>query len=337
MKGRAPPLRERTDAFLPNRVSERSAPLVSVITPCFVSSHAQAHLLDETLATVEAQSGPPIEALVVDDGSPVDLAPVVARHPRARLLRQPNAGPAVARNLGIRESRGDYLVFLDADDHLLPDALAAGLRAFADAPSSAMVVGRREDMTHDGQPTGYVSELPPAGKAFYLTLLDFDWYIIPPSSCMVRRAVAEAVGGFRDPWGADDLDFYLRVARHGPVHCYGGPPVTRYRRYPTSSSRDGARMLRSVRAVYDREWPFVRGDAAREAAFHLGLGRLTDIFQRALIENVEVRLADGDWDGALAAARLLAHERPELAREALGPALAQAVQRQLAAMPEAHP
>jgi glycosyltransferase involved in cell wall biosynthesis len=322
---------------MPNRVSDRTAPSVSVITPCFVATEVQARLLDETLATVGAQGVPAAEVLVVDDGSPMDVSAVVARHSRARLLRQPNAGPAVARNLGIRESRGDYLVFLDADDQLLPGAIAAGLRAFADAPSSAMVVGRREDMTHDGRPTDFVSGLPPAGKAFYLTLLDFDWYIIPPSSCMVRREVAEAIGGFRDPWGADDLDFYLRVARHGAVHCYAGPPVTRYRRYPTSSSRDGARMLRSVRAVYEREWPFVRGDAAREAAFHLGLARLTDIFQRALIENVEVRLADGDWDGALAAARLLAHERPELARETLAPALAEALRTQLEQIPEPRP
>jgi glycosyltransferase involved in cell wall biosynthesis len=331
------PRRERLHASIPNSVPDHTAPLVSVITPSFVATEAQGRLLDETLATVAAQDGPPVEVLVIDDGSPIDIAHVVTRHPRTRLLRQPNAGPAVARNLGIGESRGDYLVFLDADDHLLPDALAAGLRAFADAPTSVMVVGRRADMTHDGQPTGYVSELPPTGKALYLTLLDFDWYIIPPSSCMVRREVAQAIGGFRDPWGADDLDFYLRVARHGAVHCYGGAPVTRYRRYATSSSRDGARMLRSVRAVYEREWPFVGGDAAREAAFRLGLARLTDIFQRALIENVEVRLADGDWDGALAAARLLAHERPELARETLGPALAGAVRLHVAAVPEASP
>jgi glycosyltransferase involved in cell wall biosynthesis len=318
-------------------MTDRSAPLVSVITPCFVSSDEQLRLLDETLDTVDAQRGPAFEVLVIDDGSPRDVAAVVARHPGARLLRQPNAGPAVARNLGIRECRGDFLVFLDADDHLLPDALAAGLRAFADAPASAMVVGRREDMTHEGASTGFMSELPPTGKPFYLTLLDFDWYIIPPSSCLVRREVAEAVGGFRDPWGADDLDFYLRVARHGTVHCYGGPPVTRYRRYPTSSSRDGARMLHSVRTVYAREWPFVQGDAAHEAAFHLGLARLTDIFQRALIENVEVRLGAGDWDGAVAAARLLAHERPELAAQALGPALAEAVRATVAVAPQVHP
>jgi glycosyltransferase involved in cell wall biosynthesis len=300
-------------------------PLVSVITPCLLRTAAEARLLDETLRTVDAQTEVAVETLVVDDGSPIDPAPVVAAHPRARLLRQPNAGPAAARNLGIRESGGAQLLFLDADDHLMPGALAAGLRAVDAAPSSAMVVGAHEDMTPDGTPTGVVSGPPPTHQALYLTLLDFAWYIIPPSSCMVPRAVVDAVGGFRDPWGADDLDFYLRVARHGPVHWHDGPPVTRYRRYPTSSSRDGARMLRSVRAVYAREWPHVAGDPAREAAFRLGLARLTDIFQRALVENVEVRLAAGDWDGALAAARLLAHERPELARAALGPALAAAI------------
>jgi hypothetical protein len=96
-------------------------------------------------------------------------------------------------------------------------------------------------------------------------------------------------------------------------------------------------MLHSVRTVYAREWPFVQGDAAREAAFHLGLARLTDIFQRALIENVEVRLAAGDWDGALAAARLLVHERPELATQALGPALAEAARAPEVVAPAVHP
>jgi hypothetical protein len=89
----------------------------------------------------------------------------------------------------------------------------------------------------------------PGESRLYITLLGFHWYIIPPSSAMFRREAVEAVGGFRDPWGADDLDFYLRVARRFSGCCHDEQAVTRYRRYSTSSSRDGERMLRSIRAV----------------------------------------------------------------------------------------
>ena len=124
----------------------------------------------------------------------------------------------------------------------------------------------------------------------HIVLLGFDWYIIPPSSAMFRRAVVDAVGGFREPWGAGDLDFYLRAARVFSAWCYEEPTVTRYRRYSASSSRDGERMLRSIRAVYARQWPLVDGDPAGEAAFQRGLALLTGIFIDCLAENVRDRL-----------------------------------------------
>jgi GT2 family glycosyltransferase len=149
----------------------------------------------------------------------------------------------------------------------------------------------------------------PQEQWLYDILLGFDWYIIPPSSAMFRREAVEAVGGFRDPWGADDLDFYLRVARRYPAWCYEAPAVTRYRRYAASSSRDGERMLHSIRVVYERQWPLVRGDARAEAAFHRGLGVLTKIFTDCLAENCADRLRAGQWRGAFRAGALLARER----------------------------
>jgi hypothetical protein len=143
----------------------------------------------------------------------------------------------------------------------------------------------------------------------YHTLLAFDWYIIPPSSAMFRREVVQAVGGFREPWGADDLDFYLRVAHDFQGFCHA-TPVTRYRRYAASSSRDGERMLRSMRAVYARQWPIVRGDPAGEAAFARGLSQLTDIFKDCLVENVVDRVRANEWARAYRSARLLLRESP---------------------------
>src|SRR3712207_3714854 len=134
---------------------------------------------------------------------------------------------------------------------------------------------------------------------------------------MFRREVVDAVGGFRDPWGADDLDFYLRAAHRYPAACYQAPAVTRYRRYSASSSRDGERMLHSIRTVYARQWPLVAGDAAAEAAYHHGLRHLTGIFLDCLVENVEDGLAAGEPARVLSRARLLMAESPERWQELL--------------------
>jgi hypothetical protein len=151
---------------------------------------------------------------------------------------------------------------------------------------------------------------PPSITYLFYTLLAFDWYIIPPSSAMFRRTVVDAVGGFRDPWGADDLDFYLCVAHRFEGFCYASPAVTRYRRYSASSSRDGVRMLRSIRAVYERQRPIVKGDAAGEAAFARGISQLEAIFKDCLVENVVDRVRACDWGRATRYAATLLLESP---------------------------
>jgi glycosyltransferase involved in cell wall biosynthesis len=290
-----------------------STPLVSIVMPVYLGSADQVRLLDETLGTVAAQTCGDYEVVLVDDGSPRDVAAVAGRHARTTTLRQPNGGSAVARNTGVAASRGQYFVFLDADDHLLPPALEAGLTCLREHPECGFAVGRREEMTYEGGPVPWgVASVPTPAQLpdLYNILLGFDWYIIPPSSAMFRREAVEAVGGFRDPWGADDLDFYLRVARLYPGWCFDAPAVTRYRRYAASSSRDGERMLNSIRAVYARQWPVVQGDPAGEAAYRRGLTLLEGIFTDCLVENVRDRVRAREWRRAWRSARMLARERP---------------------------
>ena len=286
-------------------------PQVSIVIPFYGRTKEHVTLLDETLGTVDQQTCTDYEVIVVDDGSLIDVSHVVATHERTRVCHQANAGSAMARNTGIASSRGDNFIFLDADDHLLPDALAAGLAHLAAHPDAGFVVGPREEMTYGGEPVPWSTEPPTDQTDLYIPLLRFDWYIIPPSSAMFRRAVVEDVGGFRDPWGADDLDFYLRAARGHTARCFQSPAVTRYRRYSASSSRDGERMLFSIRAVYARQRHVVEHDPAALAAWHCGLRQLTDIFVDCLEENVRDRLRLGDREGAFRSARLLADERPE--------------------------
>src|ERR687890_1245755 len=100
------------------------AGLVSVVIPCY----NQAHFLGEAIESVLAQSYKDFEIIVVDDGSPDNTSEVAARYPGVRCVRQENQGLAGARNTGIRESKGEYLVFLDADDRLLAEALEVGVK-----------------------------------------------------------------------------------------------------------------------------------------------------------------------------------------------------------------
>jgi glycosyltransferase involved in cell wall biosynthesis len=289
---------------------DRSSPFVSVVVPCFIRGERDADLLHETLATVDAQSYRNYEVLVVDDGSPHEFRGVVENHAHATMVRQANAGSAAARNCGIARSRGDYFIFLDADDHLLPSAIEVGLQQIASHPACGFAVGPREEMTFEGQPVPWTVPPPRSADDLYTALLAFDWYIIPPSSVIFRREVVERLGGFRDPWGADDLDFYLRAARLFAAVCYQSPAVTRYRRYSASSSRDGERMLHSIREVYRRQWPFVAGIEAAERAYHTGLTRLTAIFTDCLVENVDDRVRAREWRRALRSATALARESP---------------------------
>ena len=287
-----------------------ASPLVSIVIPAYIATPRQAELLDETLRSVTAQTCQDFECLVVDDGSPLEPSSIVGVHRRTRLVRQANAGSAIARNTGIELSAGRYFVFLDADDHLLPQALEAGLSALAARPECGFVVGGREEMTYEGGAVPWGVPSAPAETQLYTTLLGFDWYIIPPSSVMFRREVVEAIGPWRNPWGADDLDYYLRAAHAYRAWCFDEPAVTRYRRYAASSSRDGARMLQSTRVVYARQWPVVQGNAHAEAAWHRGLTRLTEIFRDCLAENLRDHLRARNTRRALACGALLARESP---------------------------
>src|SRR3712207_2107314 len=164
------------------------------------------------------------------------------------------------------------------------------------------------DLTYEGRAVPWRVPSAPRATQLYKTLLGFDWYIIPPSAVMFRREVVEAIGPWRNPWGADDLDYYLRAAHEYRAWCFDEPAVTRYRRYAASSSRNGARMLHSTRRVYARQWPVVQGDPEGEACWRRGLSRLTEIFRDCAAENLRDQLRAGQTRRALASAVLLSRE-----------------------------
>lgn len=264
-------------------------PLVSIVLPCFVTSEAQARSLDETLASIGESSVGDLEVVVVDDGSPVEVARLVARHPRTFTVRQPTTGAAVARNTGIDVSRGSAFLFVDPGDQLLPSAIEDGLAALEAQPAAGFVAGAHE--VRAGYETAPHTSLPPTQTRLYRSLLGGDWFVDSPATALFRRPIVEALGGFRDPWGADVLDFYLRAAYHSEAHTVA-TIFARCDCTQRSTQLDAQRILLSLHAVYDRQWLLVRGNDDAEAAHGRGLRVLGDRYLAGLIEHGAPRHAE---------------------------------------------
>ena len=101
------------------------APLVSII----ITYYAQEKFIEQTVLSAKNQTYKNIEVIIVDDGSPKPVWPLIAHIDGIRVFRKNNEGCPAARNFGFRESGGQFLVFLDQDDLLQPDAVEAQIRA----------------------------------------------------------------------------------------------------------------------------------------------------------------------------------------------------------------
>lgn len=238
--------------------------LVSVVIPCY----AQAHFLAEAIESVRAQDYPSYEIVVVDDGSPDDTSEVAGRFAGVRCLRQPNQGLSAARNTGWRESRGEFLVFLDADDRLLPGALSAGVRALSALPACGAAFGAYRFIHSDGRILGYPIA-PTVESAHYEHLLRSN-FIGAITAVIFRRHALDAIGEFdRALPACEDYELLLRLARRFPMTRHE-TCVLEYRRHPESMSRDYEKMLRTVLAVHGTQRGFAMGEPALTRAFRDG-------------------------------------------------------------------
>ena len=283
---------------------EVGAALVSVVIPC----HDQAHFLGEAIESVLAQTYPHFEVVVVDDGSTDNTEEVASRYPGVRCVRQENRGLAAARNTGIRRSNGGHLVFLDADDRLLPGALEAGLRCFRDHPESAFVAGRYRYVAFDGSPLP--TPQPPRPESDHFAALLRNCYISTLAAAMWQRMVLEHLGVFdTSVCFSSDRDLYLRVAKQYPVHHHG-EVVAEYRKPDTSMTYEAASMLESEVTVLRRQRKYTSSRERYKEAYNLGIRHSQDSFGKPLIEESLVYLQEQQWRSAISALLVLIRYHP---------------------------
>ena len=257
--------------------------LVSVVVPCY--NHA--HFLGEAIESALDQDYPAVEIIVVNDGSTDRTAEVVARYPAVRYIASGNQGLAAARNLGLAHCRGDFVVFLDADDRLLAGALATGARLLRDNPSLGFAAGYSRFISRDGVPQATTQPLRPADDP-YVALLRRN-SIRNPAMVMFRRRIVEAAGGFA--LGVDacaDYDMYLRISRDHPV-AFHDAVVAEYRKHDENMSSDAGRMLRELLQTMRRQRPYLT-DRMRRQAWRDGINNIRDYYGDALAWRIRRRI-----------------------------------------------
>jgi glycosyltransferase involved in cell wall biosynthesis len=239
---------------------------LSVIIPAFNAGT----LIAEAVRSVGAEERRDIEILVVDDGSTDGSTAPLAALPAVRVLHQPNRGPGPARNLGIREARGELLGFLDADDLWLPGRVEALIGDRTRLPEADLYYS---DYLIRNLATGIVRrqvcpEIAPPQAAAIAVLNP-----IGTSTVVARRAAVEAAGGFREDLRyAEDWDLWLRIAERGPLVRLAGI-WAEHRERPGSLSGANPGALHSaseavLAATLDRA-PDVYGPVARRARANL--------------------------------------------------------------------
>jgi hypothetical protein len=284
--------------------AKETSPLVTVVIPCY----NQAHFLGEAIESVLSQTYPHFEVIVVDDGSTDETSEVASRYEEVRLIRQENRGLAAARNTGLAAAEGEYLVFLDSDDRLLPGALEAGLRSFETDPECALVAGHSKMIKADGSFLLGLKHEPPDPDP-YIALLT-KCHIAPPASAMYRRLVFETVGGFATGVDASaDYEMYLRIARHFPLRRYD-EAVAEYRMHGENMIRNPGLMLSSAITVLRLQRPYIKGDRRREVACRAGLRYERTHWGDPLVRQVRGQIGAREWKEALRGAYLLARYYP---------------------------
>jgi glycosyltransferase involved in cell wall biosynthesis len=222
-------------------------PLVSAVVPAYNAART-------LLAAVESilrQTVGDIEVIVVDDGSEDDTAEVARGigDPRVRLVSQANGGASAARNTGIRNARGRYVAFLDADDLWLPDKLARQLALLGSRPNVHAV---HCGATYVDDELRVLSVRPcrPWRDAL-LDVLLFENLAAFPSALLAKREKLEQRGFDTSLVMHEDWDMAIHAARHWslqPVEF----PLTVYRVHRANRSRDVESHLASGLRILDR-------------------------------------------------------------------------------------
>jgi glycosyltransferase involved in cell wall biosynthesis len=221
---------------------------VSLIIPTFNRPHLLPRAVESALS-----AGRDVEVIVVDDASADRTASVCATLPGIKYVRlDRNQGVAGARNVGLLESTGDFIAFLDDDDLRLPGSLDHQLSLLEAVPDAGFVAGGVLLADQNCVPTGEVAFPRAESGDLFWTVLELNLHLIP-GSVVVRKQCFFEVGIFnRHLAGIDDWDMWTRIAEVRPI-LVDQRPVCIYRRATPASGQGSSALARHLFAAAEHQ------------------------------------------------------------------------------------
>ena len=243
-------------------------PKVTILTPAFNS----AKYIGETIESAMRQTYQDFEMVIVDDGSMDDTKKIIEsyaqKYPgKIRYIFQKNAGPSAARNTAIKNSSGEYLATLDADDLWLPNRLEEGVKVLESQPDVGLVHSRTQRLIN-GKLTKGAKREPEFLSGMIFKNLILRRAHISCLSVLVRRKCVEEAGMFdesRECSVGEDRDLWIRISKKNLVQ-YIDQELGIYRMLSTGISRNAPRMLESGKYVINKNCPGLRYFLLRRCA-----------------------------------------------------------------------
>ena len=298
---------------------------VSIVIPTYNAERTVVEALESCLG----QSYRDCEVIVVDDGSSDRTWERVSRLPGVKAIRKSNGGVASARNAGMREARGEFIAWMDADDVMHPERIALEVAVLREHPH-AVLASTDFSAFRDGEPDFDPSHIAAYYRAVQVARsvdslydqqaapVEFDGAprrvllghayerlvhgnFVHPPTILLRRSAWDRAGAFDETlrYGSE-YDHLLRLARHGDF-AYIDAPLLRYRRGPSQLSHNAShgRMPLDTVAVLDK----LKRDDPPLARRHARVFR--ERYARAYVESSEANIPSGRARAAALLARSL--------------------------------
>lgn len=248
---------------MPAQTTATGLQLVPGRVSVVIATYNMSRFLGKSVQSALDQTYPNLEVCVVDDGSTDDTEQLLAKwrdDPRVIVVRQKNQGQAVAKNRGAKETRGEFIAFLDADDYWLPTKIEKQMALFA-KPATAVVYTEISCVDENDKELPHGEVRRHRGRVTEQLLLE---NFVPYVTTVVRRSAFEEVQGFDEAIDMGiDWDLWLRISvRH--EFDYVPENLTRYRVWSGQMSKKYRRRLDSSMAIMDAFLKNHHGAVSRE-------------------------------------------------------------------------
>lgn len=254
-----------------------SQPLISVIIPCY--NHGR--YLSAAIESVLSQSYPNKEIIVIDDGSTDDTRGVTEGFKDVKYVYVENKGLGAARNSGIGFSRGELLVFLDADDWLLPHALQTNFEFTQRNPDAAFVSGAHIKVIES---RNVVEEKVTVVEQDHYTRLLEGNFIAMHATVMYKRWVFDTYRYDESLPAFEDYDLYLKIARRYRI-VHHQSLIAAYRIHNLNMSNNMPLMLSYAIKVLGRQRSELKNEREKRS-YKVGVKYWKDYYSGGLYRSL---------------------------------------------------